>query len=90
MQFLGHRITQNGIETDPEKIDKIKDAQLSLFANTLLSFVAFCGYYRRFVKDFAKITKPLREPLKVYEKNEKLNGETDEVFDLRNLLRDRD
>ena len=46
VQFLGHVVGKNGIGTDPGKILKIKEAQLPVYANTLLSFVAFCGYYR--------------------------------------------
>lgn len=48
-------------KTDPEKIEKIKNWPTN--PDRLQSFVAFAGYYRRFVKYFSKITKPLTDLL---------------------------
>ena len=59
VKFLGHVVSRNGIETDPEKIDKIKDWPTPKTPSDLHSFLTFAGYYRRFIKDYAKITRPL-------------------------------
>ena len=59
--FLGHIVSKDGIETDPAKIDRIKNWPTPTNYDELRSFLAFCGYYRRFIKDFSKITLPLAE-----------------------------
>ena len=50
--FLGHIVSENGIQ-------KINDWPTPNNPNEVRQFWGFAGYYRRFVKDFAKITKPL-------------------------------
>lgn len=59
--YLGHLITANGICTDPKKFDSIKNYPIPKNADESKRFVAFCNYYRRFIKDFASIAKPLNE-----------------------------
>ena len=59
--FLGHVVSKDGIETDPSKIDKIKNWPTPTTPEELHSFLAFAGYYRRFIQDFAKIIRPLAE-----------------------------
>ena len=61
--FLGHIVSENGVETDPSKIDKIMKWPTPTNADELRSFLAFCGYYRRFIKDFSKVTRPLADLL---------------------------
>ena len=63
VKFLGHIVSKDGIETDPDKIEKIKNWPRPNNPDELRSFVAFAGYYRRFVKDFSKVTKPLTDLL---------------------------
>ena len=58
VKFLGHVVSRDGIETDPDKVEKIKNWPRPTNPDELRSFVAFCGYYRCFVKDFSKVTKP--------------------------------
>ena len=61
--FLGHIVSAEGIETDPAKIEKIKNWPAPTNADELRSFLAFAGYYRRFVKNFSKITRELSDLL---------------------------
>ena len=61
VNFLGHVVSSQGIETDPAKIEKILNWPTPSNAKELRSFIAFAGYYHRFVKDFSKITRPLSE-----------------------------
>ena len=63
IKFLGHVVSGDGIETDPEKIEKIKNWPTPSNADELRSFLAFAGYYRRFMKDFSKITRTLADLL---------------------------
>lgn len=63
-EFLGHIIKHNKITVDPEKIATIRDYETPTTLKQLRSFLGLAGYYRKFIKDFAKITKPLTIHLK--------------------------
>ena len=56
---LGHIISSRGIEVDKAKIELI--SQLSSLTNlkTVRQFLGHAGFYRRFIKDFSRIAKPL-------------------------------
>lgn len=59
IEFLGHIIKHNKISVDPEKIATIRDYEIPRTLKQLRSFLGLAGYYRKFIKDYAKITKPL-------------------------------
>ena len=61
--YLGHVVSSEGVETDPEKIRALSDWPEPHNIKTLRSFLGFTGYYRRFIKDYAKIVKPLNDLL---------------------------
>ena len=52
-------ITEDGIEADPDKVVKITNWPKPTNPNEVRQFLGFAGYYRKFVKDFARIAKPL-------------------------------
>nr|GEW06670.1 putative reverse transcriptase domain-containing protein [Tanacetum cinerariifolium] len=59
VQFLGHVINSEGIHVDPTKIESVKD-WVSLNSPTeIRQFLGLAGYYRRFIKGFSKIAKPM-------------------------------
>ncbi|KAL5539541.1 hypothetical protein UlMin_044745 [Ulmus minor] len=60
---LGHRISVKGIEVDQAKIDVIKKLPPPTNVKGVRSFLGHAGFYRRFIKEFSKITKPLCELL---------------------------
>ena len=62
--YLGHQITKNGIKTDPAKHKIIENYPVPKDAEEIKRFVAFCNYYRRFIKNFAEITKCLNDQTK--------------------------
>lgn len=62
--YLGHLITSEGIRTDPSKNESIKKYPAPSNADETRCFVAFCNYYRRFIKNFADLAKPLNNLLK--------------------------
>src|SRR3954468_19087124 len=56
---LGHRISKRGIEVDKAKIEVIEKLPPPTSVKGIRSFLGHAGFYRRFIKDFSKITKPL-------------------------------
>lgn len=64
VKYLGHIITPDGIKPDPSKIESIKKFPLPKTRTEIKSFLGLLGYYRKFIKDFAKITKFLTVCLK--------------------------
>lgn len=59
VKYLGHVVSEKGISTDPEKTEAIKSWPTPTTEKELRSFLGLAGYYRRFVKDFSKIARPL-------------------------------
>lgn len=71
VKYLGHVVSSEGIETDPTKIKVIEDWPQPKTISELRSFLGFAGYYRRFIKDFSKIARPLQEQIGGTEENNK-------------------
>ncbi|KAL7871961.1 hypothetical protein SRHO_G00069440 [Serrasalmus rhombeus] len=59
VRYLGHVVSENGVETDPEKIAALTTWPRPNNLRELKSFLGFTGYYRRFVKDYSKIARTL-------------------------------
>ena len=57
-------MSSEGIATDPEKIRCVKDWPVPQTLEQLQSFLGLVGYYRRFIKDFSKISRPLYDMFK--------------------------
>lgn len=64
VKFLGHLVTENGIKPNPDKIRVIEKFPIPKTQKDIKSFLGLIGYYRKFVPNFAKITKPLTNCLK--------------------------
>ena len=56
---LGHRISKRGIEVDWAKIEIIKKMPPPTSVKGVRSFLGHVGFYRRFIQDFSKVSKPL-------------------------------
>ena len=56
--MLGHIISEKGIEVDKVKIDMIFKLPSPTNVKTLRQFLGHIGFYRRFIMDFSKISKP--------------------------------
>ncbi|GJR84084.1 putative reverse transcriptase domain-containing protein [Tanacetum coccineum] len=59
VQFLGHVIDSQGIYVDPAKIESIKDWASPKSPTEIHQFLGLVGYYRRFIKGFLKMAKPM-------------------------------
>jgi hypothetical protein len=57
--FLGRVVTSEGILPDPSKLDAIETWPTPTNVKGVRSWMGTCSYYRRFIKDFSKIAKPL-------------------------------
>ena len=60
---LGHIISKNGIEVDKTKVELIVKLPPPTNIKGIRQFIGHAGFYRRFIKDFSKISKPLCELL---------------------------
>ncbi len=64
IKFLGHTIRIDGLRTDSENIEKIINCPVSTDVTGIRKFMGLYNYYRKFIKDLSKFSKPLRQLLK--------------------------
>ena len=72
--MLGHIISTRGIEVDKAKIKLISKLHYPTNVKTVRQFLGHAGFYRRLIKDFSKIAKPL---YKMLEKDAKFAWDED-------------
>jgi hypothetical protein len=60
---LRHVISEREIEEDKAKVETVEQLPPPTDVNSLRSFLGHARFYRRFIKDLSKITKPLTQPL---------------------------
>jgi hypothetical protein len=57
--FLGHVISKGGISVDPSKVQDVLSWNVPTSVGDSRIFLGLVGYYRRFIKGFSKISKPM-------------------------------
>ena len=57
--YLGHIVSAKGIETDPEKVKAVRNWTVPRTVTDVRSFLGFTNHYRRFIKGYANVARPL-------------------------------
>jgi len=86
LPFLGHVLSEEGISVDPAKVQEVLGWKVPTSLHEVRSFLGLAGYYRRFILELSKISKPMTHLL---QKDEKCvwTPECEEAFHkLRTLL----
>ena len=61
IRFLGHIVSAEGVSPDPEKVKAVRDWPVPRNLYEVRAFVALASYYRRHIKGFADLARPLHE-----------------------------
>jgi hypothetical protein len=87
VDFLGHRITQEGLKMDDHKVKAILDWESPRSISALRSFLRLASYYYKFIKNFANITMFLTNLLKKSSKTYEWDEVCNEAFEtLKGIL----
>ena len=68
VKFLGHVVSEQGVATDPAKIDAVMKWEPPKNVTKVRRFLGLAGYYRRFMEGFSKLTMPMTRLTKKGEK----------------------
>ena len=60
-EYLGHIISEEGVRPGPKKLETVKLFPQPRTAKNIRQFLGLTGYYRRFIKNFSKIAKPMSD-----------------------------
>ena len=59
VNYLGHIVSKEGIETDPRKNEAIEKWPVPKTVTEVRSFLGFINYYHKFIPQYAQVAKPL-------------------------------
>ena len=80
VNFLGHVVSKSGVSCDPDKISCIVNWPTPVNVKDVQKFLGLASYYRKFVKDFAKLAAPLYDITKNSPKSFCWSKECNDVF----------
>ena len=81
VSFLGHVITQDGVKTDPKKVEVVRTWPVPVNLTDVRSFLGLTSYYRRFIVGYSRIAHPLNRLLEAGQEFEWTN-ECQSAFEL--------
>ena len=85
--YLGHIVSSEGVKPNPSKIQAVKEFPIPKTPKEIKTYLGLLGYYRKFIPDFAKLTKPMTKCLKKGNKVDIKNVEYQDSFEKsKNLL----
>jgi hypothetical protein len=58
-RYLGFIVSTDGVSVDPAKVSAVQNWQPPATVKGVQSFLGFCNFYRRFIRDYGRIAKPL-------------------------------
>ena len=64
IRYLGHTLSKDGVSVDQSKVTAVKDYPRPTNLKTVRGFLGLSGYFRRFIKNYAKIANPIHQLLK--------------------------
>lgn len=85
-EFLGHVVNTEGIQPNPNKINAIKNFPRPKSPKQIKSYLGLSVFYRKFIPNFAKVSKPLTNYLKKVAKIDVSNKEYVEAFEKLKIL----
>ena len=71
VKYVGHVVSAAGVEPDDDKIAKVKEWPIPTNSEEVRRFLGFVGYYRRFIKNFSMIARPLTSLIPTTAKSKK-------------------
>ncbi|XP_020082482.1 uncharacterized protein LOC109706087, partial [Ananas comosus] len=79
VEYLGYIVTPEGVATDPKKVEAMVTWPTPTSLKGLRGFLGITGYYRRFIKNYRRLSKPLTE---LFRKDQfKWSSETQTAFE---------
>jgi hypothetical protein len=86
VSFLGHVISKGGISVGPSKVQDVSSWNAPTSVSAIQCFLGLTGYYRRFIKGFSTISKPMTELLEKDKKFEWTSACEDSFQELKKRL----
>ena len=66
VKYLGYKVSREGVMTDPDKVEVVRNWPTPRSLKELRSFLGFCSFYRRFVQGFSQIAGSLHKLVGVH------------------------